>query len=587
MTEESAVPVEDSTGLTSAGDLHASPLHTDPLHTGLPADAPNELPDSMNPHIFGGKTDGSGDSINSINPDNSTSPAGPPDSHDPSIPSTPSESEIRQELASTSARLRALHPVVWALVIPLGLLVLWEVLGGVLSLASGRFDDGVLSIANDLLAAPLFIWCYLRTRGTAPTRGSKPARGSSLPNPSRWTWTLAIGLLVLLVFEYFAEQSIYVGIQPLLPHTDEPNYQQEMYDQNEMSFYILAVAVAPPVEELMYRGVLYGRLRVINVWVANAVQVVLFTLAHPVLSFMPAIAIFAFFQALVFEATGRLWVCMLVHAISNSGVLTYLYSAVGIDLESVPLSVSLPVYLLAWAVLIVLYCRVRTVKRPAEEEARRADDDLWTQDRWQRIATKLAAARVQVLPNGRVLWAAPAFVMPGVALGYAAGYAGQGYAAPGYATPGYATPSYAVPQYPRYADPRYAAPGHGVPRYPSTPYPAPQYQASQYQASQPTSGYGSTWYGHASTAGQLAQAQSAQVPPAQAQSAQAQSPYAQPAPSWQSPNQGGETRFMPPASATPQLPLAGTVAANPGNDDDDHAHTDDRGDDERPVNAEH
>lgn len=444
----------------------------------------------------------------------------------------------RETSSDASSRLRRAHPIVWSIAVPVGALAVWEVISVVLVVALPDAGDGVLSIAADLLIAPALVWFYLHTRG------------ATTPAKTRWTWLLVAGLCALVVVEYFSAQSLYAGISAVVPAGAEENYQEQMFDQDEVSFYILAVAVAPPVEELLYRGVLYGRMRSINVWLANVVQIILFTIAHPVITFVPVIAMFAFLQALIFEVTGRLWVCMVVHALANSGLLLLLYSAVGLGIDTIALSVSIPLYFIVWALLVWLYCRVRNSKAPAEQARKREFDEQMRQQRWQRMCAKLEAAHVHVTEDGKTLVAVPFFYggYPALHHGYPAyrGYpAYQGYPAPPVYSP-YPGTGYSGSAYPQYRQPLPQAPYPGK-SLPQTPYPTQPYPNRPYPV-QPRS-----------------------VQPYSAQ------PYQD------------RARFMPPAQATPGASEAPNVpiAADSGDDNRYHAGADQRGNDQGPVNAEH
>lgn len=433
------------------------------------------------------------------------------------------------ERSDASTRLRRTHPVVWGVVVPVGALAAWEVMGLVVTMLWTDAGDGVLSIVTDLLIVPVLAWLYLRTRG------------ATTPSKTSWTWLMAILLCVLVIAEYYVEQSLYAGMESMLPADAESNYQQQMFDEDEVSFSILAVAVAPPVEELLYRGVLYGRMRTINVWLANAVQIVLFTAAHPVLTFVPVIAMFAFLQALVFEITGRLWVCVAVHALANSGVLLLLYSAVGLGVETVPLSVSIPLYLLMWALLIGLYCHVRGLRRPAEEQRKREFNEQTRQQRWQRIRAKLSVARVRMTADGKAFVPAPVIHRYPLRPQYPAYAARPAFvAAPPFpARPGYG----ANPAYPAYG----ANPGTGANPRPGANPAYPRY-------GQP--------HGNQPYAGQT---------------------YAPPSPD------RSYARFMPPAQAVPRASTGADVppAADANDDNAHHAHADECRDGQGPVDSEH
>jgi membrane protease YdiL (CAAX protease family) len=82
---------------------------------------------------------------------------------------------------------------------------------------------------------------------------------------------------------------------------------------------IFVIGVAPVVEEFFFRGFLYQALRSrIGVWGGAAVSGLLFGAIHFKPEFLVPLAILGMVLALLFEKTGSLWPCILVHALNNA-----------------------------------------------------------------------------------------------------------------------------------------------------------------------------------------------------------------------------------------------------------------------------
>lgn len=87
-----------------------------------------------------------------------------------------------------------------------------------------------------------------------------------------------------------------------------------------------AIIMAPVSEELLFRGllqtaVLYSVSRnatALTRWAAIAITSVVFTLYHPEIWMMPPIFILSMCLGYLYERTGNLWACMLLHAGFNA-----------------------------------------------------------------------------------------------------------------------------------------------------------------------------------------------------------------------------------------------------------------------------
>jgi hypothetical protein len=88
-------------------------------------------------------------------------------------------------------------------------------------------------------------------------------------------------------------------------------------------FRILAVFAAPPVEEFIFRGLLYkGLRRSMNAFRATVASALVFALVHPPVAFVP-VFVLALFAATVYERSKLLWAPMAAHATYNALIFTF------------------------------------------------------------------------------------------------------------------------------------------------------------------------------------------------------------------------------------------------------------------------
>jgi len=85
-------------------------------------------------------------------------------------------------------------------------------------------------------------------------------------------------------------------------------------------FFLVGGLIAPVVEEVFFRGILYGFFRKWGVIPALLVSTALFILAHPGASITQSVGGIIF--ALAYEREGKLMVPITIHAIGNSALFT-------------------------------------------------------------------------------------------------------------------------------------------------------------------------------------------------------------------------------------------------------------------------
>jgi membrane protease YdiL (CAAX protease family) len=143
-------------------------------------------------------------------------------------------------------------------------------------------------------------------RPTPRQFGFRPFQGSAVG----WALLALVGFLVL--------QAIYAVL--FNPPTDDlpQNLGADKSTALAIVTGIFVVGVAPPVEEFFFRGFLYQSLRNrIGIWGGAALSGLIFGAIHFKPDFLVPLAMLGFILALLFEKSGSLWPCILLHSIYN------------------------------------------------------------------------------------------------------------------------------------------------------------------------------------------------------------------------------------------------------------------------------
>ena len=122
----------------------------------------------------------------------------------------------------------------------------------------------------------------------------------------------AVGIYLVVVMVYVA----LVG---------EPEQDDFADDLGPLWIQILLIAIAAPIgEEVCFRGMLFGGLRErLPMWAAALISAALFGLLHATtgISVVPPLIAFGFLLALLYERTGSILPCILLHMLNNSVAL--------------------------------------------------------------------------------------------------------------------------------------------------------------------------------------------------------------------------------------------------------------------------
>lgn len=159
-----------------------------------------------------------------------------------------------------------------------------------------------------------FAWRRLRTTGRNPFR--------ALTRPDARIILIGVAALV----------AVRIGTAIQLILTNQTKHVQsgfEHFDVVTQTPAITALAVtltiltsvilAPLVEEIIFRGLLFGALaKPLGVLASAAITAVAFGAAHGDPILFPTLAALGFITALAYAATGNLWVPITLHALSNA-----------------------------------------------------------------------------------------------------------------------------------------------------------------------------------------------------------------------------------------------------------------------------
>ena len=132
-----------------------------------------------------------------------------------------------------------------------------------------------------------------------------------------------IGLSIVGVFAYLVLTVLLLAIARSIPGFDINQAQDtglgKLYSYDLLMAFLVLVVATPFFEELLFRGILYGRLRSLQLpwWLAAVIISVLFGAAH--MQWNVAVDVFALslVVCVLREKTESIWAGFLVHVIKN------------------------------------------------------------------------------------------------------------------------------------------------------------------------------------------------------------------------------------------------------------------------------
>ena len=275
---------------------------------------------------------------------------------------------LTPQVPSTKSYIRTLNLIGWSLVIFLGLftqlstldLLVSEFLPGTVGTAVSSLVSSVVYMAPFILGGVMF---YLFNRKAA----TQPIRYSIKLTPVFPLLILA-GLAVITAAAYvnswFCNLIGYVIPPEMIAPTG--------YDNASTVIMYMTIGLAPAfAEEFLFRGVIYGNLRVFGKTQAVLISSLLFALMHQNIGQFFYTFVGGMAMALMYELTGSIWCGILFHLLNNElSVLTEVlyYGRYGEAIAPLLILWDIIVLVLGTVSIVILIFYYRRQKRKAIDE---------------------------------------------------------------------------------------------------------------------------------------------------------------------------------------------------------------------------
>lgn len=244
---------------------------------------------------------------------------------------------------SPLAALRHYHPIKvrWTFFDLLGIAITTIVLGA-LGVAVGQvllrgtpalqdqplaFSMGIGGMVYTAALLATFLWIVLRGRGTWHEIGFR--------STSPWWVLLIFGifmvqLLGVLIINVIVQQIVGTFENPQIAAlTDERGFSW----LNFAVVFVVGAIIAPVVEELVFRGLLYQWLRThAGVVVAVLLSAAIFSVVHVIPVLLPSLFVVGLILTLAFEWSQSLWVTIALHMFQNGLAIIALYAIQALDI---------------------------------------------------------------------------------------------------------------------------------------------------------------------------------------------------------------------------------------------------------------
>ncbi len=250
---------------------------------------------------------------------------------------------------------------------------LYVLLGATVTLRPSAATDIVNLGAVE--AAVFLLATFVVLRIHEPARPARDALGLRRTHPALGVFGLALGLVLQLPSE-----SIHQLVERRFPTPETDLVQQSLLYSGSTPLHaalvlIVAACVGPLVEELLFRGAIYGALRRVGpAGPAAVTTAVAFALAHWMnVRAVPSLLVVAAVLSYVRVAAGSLLPCLALHVGYNAASLIALFT--GVATPTHPLTVGASVTAAGWILTAALLFGVQMVAgRSPEAEQARAED---------------------------------------------------------------------------------------------------------------------------------------------------------------------------------------------------------------------
>lgn len=223
-------------------------------------------------------------------------------------------------------------PASWG---PLAPLLFFAPLFLMAALGGGSDDEATLTV-TEAIVSQLLLSAYFAGTALAVAAGSGGAKGALGRLGLRRTSLMNFGAPAAAAGIYISFAIGYSILLTLLGVTaEQDDITQEFGSCDEASGIVAAglliVVVAPIVEEVFFRGLLFGGLRRrLDFWPAAIVSGLIFGSIHftgpDTLAIIPQLAVFGIALNWVYERTRSLWFAIFLHAINNAMAFAVLTS---------------------------------------------------------------------------------------------------------------------------------------------------------------------------------------------------------------------------------------------------------------------
>lgn len=126
---------------------------------------------------------------------------------------------------------------------------------------------------------------------------------------------IVLGLISIFII-WFECQCVSTWLYTFSKDTNFDSYA-ELVEQHFVEYLILSIVIAPIMEEILMRGIVFGSINKSNKIAAYVVSIGVFTLLHGTITHIPSCVIFGLIFAFLYDMTGNLIVPIVVHILNN------------------------------------------------------------------------------------------------------------------------------------------------------------------------------------------------------------------------------------------------------------------------------